>query len=193
MTERKHLTGTDNGDGSMTDTYTGLQWMKNADGCNGYAKWDVANTCVPSGWRLPTIEELYTLCREDEKTTGLDAMLNTDHLAARLQNECGTWYSKCRRYEGRITTMQMILEARVDRLENIFAEMIERQMERDRRDEEQDRKEKEAQEAFRQEMRAMEVRFEEWLKKDKEERKEERKAFERQVNKAIGDSSNKFG
>ncbi|MBF0337001.1 MAG: VCBS repeat-containing protein [Nitrospirae bacterium] len=62
----------DNGDGSMTDTYTGLQWMKKADGCNGYVTWDVANTCVPSGWRLPTIQELYTLCREDGTTTGLD-------------------------------------------------------------------------------------------------------------------------
>ncbi|KJU83320.1 protein containing DUF1566 [Candidatus Magnetobacterium bavaricum] len=62
----------DNGDGSMTDTYTGLQWMKKADGCNGWVTWDVASTCVPSGWRLPTIQELYTLCREDGTTTGLD-------------------------------------------------------------------------------------------------------------------------
>ncbi len=168
--------------------------------------------------------------------------------------------------------MQVILEARVDRLENLMAEMIKRQMERDRRYEEEARKEKEeraerarrdeerdrryeeearkekeeraerarrfeerdrrfeeearqekaeraerdrrfeeyirqerdATEAFRQEMRTMEARFEEWLKNDKEEREKqvridkeerekERKAFERQVNKAIGESSNKFG
>ncbi|MES0336060.1 MAG: hypothetical protein SFH39_06860 [Candidatus Magnetobacterium sp. LHC-1] len=136
--------------------------------------------------------------------------------------------------------MQMILEARVDRLEMFMAEMIERQMERDRRDEERARQEKaekaerdrrfeeearkekeeraerdrrfeeyirqerDANEAFRQEMRTMETRFEEWLKNDKEEREKqvridkeerekERKAFERQVNKAIGESSNKFG
>ncbi|KJU84008.1 protein containing DUF1566 [Candidatus Magnetobacterium bavaricum] len=68
---------TDNGDGSMTDRLTGLQWMKNANGCNGWVTWDVANTCVPSGWRLPTIQELYTLCREDGTTTGLDAILNS--------------------------------------------------------------------------------------------------------------------
>ncbi|MBV6341461.1 DUF1566 domain-containing protein [Candidatus Magnetobacterium casense] len=62
---------TDNGDGSMTDTKTGLQWMKNSGG-GCYATWNQANTCVPSGWRLPTIDELYTLCREDGTTTGLD-------------------------------------------------------------------------------------------------------------------------
>ncbi|MBF0539263.1 MAG: VCBS repeat-containing protein [Nitrospirae bacterium] len=56
---------TDNGDGSMTDTLTGLQWMKNADGCTGAVTWAVANTCVPSGWHLPTIQELYSLCRTD--------------------------------------------------------------------------------------------------------------------------------
>ncbi|KJU87012.1 protein containing DUF1566 [Candidatus Magnetobacterium bavaricum] len=63
---------TDNGDGSMTDKITGLQWMKKTDGCGGYVDWATANTCVPSGWRLPTIQELYTLCREDGTTTGLD-------------------------------------------------------------------------------------------------------------------------
>ncbi|KJU81906.1 protein kinase [Candidatus Magnetobacterium bavaricum] len=68
----------DNGDGSMTDTYTGLQWMKKADGCNGAVTLEKANTCVPSGWRLPTIQELYALCRTDGTTTGLDAMLNYD-------------------------------------------------------------------------------------------------------------------
>ncbi len=68
----------DNGDGSMTDTYTDLQWMKVTDGCNGYVTWDVANTCVPSGWRLPTIQELYSLCRTDGTTTGLNAMLSYD-------------------------------------------------------------------------------------------------------------------
>ncbi|MBF0537262.1 MAG: DUF1566 domain-containing protein [Nitrospirae bacterium] len=67
---------TDNGDGSMTDTYTGLQWMKNTDGCNGFVTWYVAQTCVPSGWRLPTIQELYSLCRTDGSQTGLDAILN---------------------------------------------------------------------------------------------------------------------
>ncbi|MBF0539428.1 MAG: VCBS repeat-containing protein [Nitrospirae bacterium] len=68
---------TDNGDGSMTDTYTGLQWMKNADGCNGAVTWAQASTCAASGWKLPTIQQLYSLCRTDGTTTGLDAILNT--------------------------------------------------------------------------------------------------------------------
>ncbi|KJU83121.1 hypothetical protein MBAV_004685 [Candidatus Magnetobacterium bavaricum] len=108
-------------------------------------------------------------------------------------------------------TMQIILEARVDRLENLMAEMIERQMEQDRKFDEHIRQEKEAMEAFRQEMRAkdarsdkaieafrqemraMEVRFEEQNQKDKEERKEERKAFERQINKVSADNAKLLG
>ncbi|KJU83575.1 hypothetical protein MBAV_004231, partial [Candidatus Magnetobacterium bavaricum] len=62
----------DNGDGSMMDTITKWQWMKKSDGCAGTVHWATANTCLPSGWRLPTIQELYTLCREDGTTTGLD-------------------------------------------------------------------------------------------------------------------------
>ncbi|KJU84345.1 hypothetical protein MBAV_003461 [Candidatus Magnetobacterium bavaricum] len=59
-------------------------------------------------------------------------------------------------------------------------------VERDRKFEDYIRQEKEAQ-------AERDRKFEEWLKKDKEEREKERKAFERQVNQAIGDSSNKFG
>ncbi|MES0337446.1 MAG: DUF1566 domain-containing protein [Candidatus Magnetobacterium sp. LHC-1] len=55
----------DNEDGSMTDSYTELEWMKNADGCDGKVTFSQANTCIPSGWRMPTMKELYTLCRED--------------------------------------------------------------------------------------------------------------------------------
>ncbi|MBF0593101.1 MAG: DUF1566 domain-containing protein [Nitrospirae bacterium] len=61
----------------MTDTITNLQWMKKSDGCNGEVTQGDRNTCVPSGWRLPTIQELYSLCREDGTTTGLDAMLRS--------------------------------------------------------------------------------------------------------------------
>ncbi|MBF0539480.1 MAG: VCBS repeat-containing protein [Nitrospirae bacterium] len=62
----------DNGDGSMMDTITGLQWMKNANACNDWVTWNEAFTCVASGWRLPTIKELYTLCRTDGSKTGLN-------------------------------------------------------------------------------------------------------------------------
>ncbi|KJU85669.1 hypothetical protein MBAV_002137 [Candidatus Magnetobacterium bavaricum] len=82
---------TDNGDGSMTDEITKLQWMKKADGCNGNVTWDVANTCVPSGWRLPTIQELYALCRTDGTTTGLDVMMNYDRDAPDPNPE-PNWY-----------------------------------------------------------------------------------------------------
>ncbi|MBF0338494.1 MAG: hypothetical protein HQL05_11760 [Nitrospirae bacterium] len=69
----------------------------------------------------------------------------------------------------------------------------EEKAEQDRKWQEYIRQEKEAMEAFRQEMREKDARFKEWLEQDKEEREKARKAFERQVNKAIGDSSNKFG
>ncbi|MBF0539264.1 MAG: hypothetical protein HQL03_13530 [Nitrospirae bacterium] len=94
--------------------------------------------------------------------------------------------------------MQMILESRVNRLENLMAEVIElhrefthemsamkaEAAERDRKDkeaqaerdlkfEEHIRQEKDERKAFRQEMRVMEARFEEWLKKDKETQQEQ--------------------
>ncbi|KJU86983.1 protein containing DUF1566 [Candidatus Magnetobacterium bavaricum] len=65
----------DNGDGSITDTYSGYAWMKNVDACNGNVEWDQAKTCVASlgsGWSLPTIQQLYSLCRTDGSITGLD-------------------------------------------------------------------------------------------------------------------------
>ncbi|MES0336423.1 MAG: FG-GAP-like repeat-containing protein [Candidatus Magnetobacterium sp. LHC-1] len=66
---------TDNGDGSMTDKYTNLVWMKDANPC-GATTWADAATCVGTlgdgGWKVPTIQELYTLCREDGTTTGLN-------------------------------------------------------------------------------------------------------------------------
>ncbi|KJU83144.1 FG-GAP repeat-containing protein [Candidatus Magnetobacterium bavaricum] len=69
---------TDNGDDSMTDTITGLQWMKDANPC-GIKTWADATTCVGNlggGWKVPTIQELYSLCRRDGTTTGLDAILS---------------------------------------------------------------------------------------------------------------------
>ncbi|MBV6341614.1 hypothetical protein [Candidatus Magnetobacterium casense] len=95
-------------------------------------------------------------------------------------------------------TMQMILESRVDRLENLMAEVIglcrdlkteaaerdRRDVERDRRFEEYIRQEKEEMDVFRQEMMAMKIvtdarfeerdrKFEEWLKQNKEAQQEQ--------------------
>ncbi|KJU82924.1 secreted protein containing DUF1566 [Candidatus Magnetobacterium bavaricum] len=81
----------DNGDGSVTDTLTNLVWMiKNIDYYTspndkkkgrppcGRTYIDDAIKCVKEfgyGWRLPTIQELYRLCRTDGSQTGLDAIL----------------------------------------------------------------------------------------------------------------------
>ncbi|KJU84569.1 protein containing DUF1566 [Candidatus Magnetobacterium bavaricum] len=81
----------DNGDGSMWDMKTNLVWMQKSNGCNGVVTWEKANTCVPSGWRLPTIQELYSLCRTDGTTTGLDVMLNYDWSAPDPNPE-PSWY-----------------------------------------------------------------------------------------------------
>ena len=66
---------TDNNDGTITDTSTGLVWLKNA-GCGGQRTWQDAQswsaalasgTCgltdgsQPGEWRLPTIDELKSL------------------------------------------------------------------------------------------------------------------------------------
>ncbi|MBF0607863.1 MAG: hypothetical protein HQL61_09990 [Magnetococcales bacterium] len=104
--------------------------------------------------------------------------------------------------------MQMILEARVDRLENLMAEVIElcrdlktEAAERDRHFEEYIRQEKEEMDTFRQEMRDMETRFEQWLKQNKETQQEQarkdkeewRKELERQINKSNADNAKPLG
>ncbi|MBF0338625.1 MAG: hypothetical protein HQL05_12445 [Nitrospirae bacterium] len=68
--------------------------------------------------------------------------------------------------------MQMILEARVDRLENVFAEMIEHQMEQDRKFEEHIRQEKEAMATFRQEMREKDARSDKIMEVFRQEMRE---------------------
>lgn len=55
----------DNGDNTVTDTKTNLTWMKEDDGKERTWK-DAIEYCVEinlpgKGWRLPTIEELFTL------------------------------------------------------------------------------------------------------------------------------------
>ncbi|KJU86604.1 hypothetical protein MBAV_001202, partial [Candidatus Magnetobacterium bavaricum] len=67
------------------------------------------------------------------------------------------------RFEEYIRQERDATEARVDRLENLMAEMIKRQMERDRRYEEEARKEKE-------ERAERDRRYEEEARKEKEER-----------------------
>ncbi|MBF0344585.1 MAG: hypothetical protein HQL06_10190 [Nitrospirae bacterium] len=84
-------------------------------------------------------------------------------------------------------------ERRDEERERRDEERERRDEERDRKAEERERKAEEAQEAFRQEMRAMEARFEEWLKQNKKEREEERKAFEREINKVNADTSKQLG
>ncbi|MBF0338468.1 MAG: DUF1566 domain-containing protein [Nitrospirae bacterium] len=76
----------DNGDQTITDTSTGLMWTKDANFV-GWKTWQGALDYVASmntgagtygyiDWRLPTIQELYTLCRKDGSQVGLDKMLS---------------------------------------------------------------------------------------------------------------------
>ncbi|KJU84426.1 FG-GAP repeat-containing protein [Candidatus Magnetobacterium bavaricum] len=96
MSASKNVTATftpifrfkDNGDQTLTDTFTGLVWAKDAStptvgSCTGGTKSLLAgldyarclNTAKYLGytdWWVPTIEEMYTLCRTDGSTAGLE-------------------------------------------------------------------------------------------------------------------------
>ncbi|MBF0538900.1 MAG: DUF1566 domain-containing protein [Nitrospirae bacterium] len=76
----------DNENETMTDKFTELVWTKNAN-LAGYKTWENASKYVDlmnkgegtfgyTDWQLPTIQQLYSLCRSDGTQTGLDAMLN---------------------------------------------------------------------------------------------------------------------
>ncbi|KJU83280.1 M6 family metalloprotease domain-containing protein [Candidatus Magnetobacterium bavaricum] len=70
----------DNGDGSITDTVTKLQWMKEGEAACGAIRWAEAFKCAEglgNGWRMPTLNELYSLCNTEGSTAGLDAFLSS--------------------------------------------------------------------------------------------------------------------
>ena len=59
----------DHGDGTVTDTLTGLMWTKNANPAGNYMPWQQAldyvktlNTGGYTDWRLPNKKELRSLC-----------------------------------------------------------------------------------------------------------------------------------
>ncbi len=65
---------TDNGDGTITDTVTGLMWIKDAGGKTSYAQGIKKGRSFTyagySDWRVPSIKELYSLMDFD----GMDIM-----------------------------------------------------------------------------------------------------------------------
>ncbi len=70
---------TDNGNGTVSDSVTGLMWQKS--GSDNYVKYDEAQTCIDAlnsmkfagynDWRLPTLEELASLL-ESREMNGLN-------------------------------------------------------------------------------------------------------------------------
>jgi len=77
----------DNGDGTVTDTSTGLIWLKNANPCSSYKTWAEAGTYCSSlangiagltdgstagQWRLPSIQELEGIGTDPPTTFCLD-------------------------------------------------------------------------------------------------------------------------
>jgi len=83
----------DNGDGTVTDTHTGLMWMRCAmgqtwdvSGCQGEARnytWDMAKKLRHTfagyeDWRLPDIDELMTLIDKNKGRPAIDTMAFPD-------------------------------------------------------------------------------------------------------------------
>ena len=54
---------TDNGNGSVTDSVSGLTWKQAP---TARLLWDTAATDAPSGWRIPTLDELQTLIADQK-------------------------------------------------------------------------------------------------------------------------------
>ncbi|KJU81737.1 protein containing DUF1566 [Candidatus Magnetobacterium bavaricum] len=79
----------DNGDQTITDTSNRLVWTKDAK-LTGHKTWQQALDYVASmnkrrvenfgytDWCVPTIQALYSLCRTDGSTAGLDALLQSN-------------------------------------------------------------------------------------------------------------------
>ena len=75
----------DNGDGTVTDTVTGLMWQKNMGTKISYAdavtKADTMTLGGHSDWRIPTIKELYSLILFTGRVMGesaIDMFIDTD-------------------------------------------------------------------------------------------------------------------
>jgi hypothetical protein len=77
---------TDNGDGTVTDNLTGLIWLRNANCWSGVREWNYAlsnpislhdpqcgltDGSVVRDWRLPNVNELYSLIDRDQSLPAL--------------------------------------------------------------------------------------------------------------------------
>ena len=71
----------DNGDGTITDTATGLMWQKETAG--SYDWQDAMNYCWDldlaghTDWRLPTVRELFSIVDYGRKTPAIDPVFGT--------------------------------------------------------------------------------------------------------------------
>jgi len=79
----------DNGDGTTTDTVTGLTWMQQATTSGTWAQALAAVNALPGGWRMPSRNEMQSLA-DRQQPNHADYFNNTFNFVAQYAGTLGT-------------------------------------------------------------------------------------------------------